>query len=153
MSKFRWPDIVDVEEVHKTLSILKPNNQLFEVRVFGTDKRGSFSGYFTDCDVLIEAFNSLDLRGKNIYISLNQVNEALYSRVQHDIFVKGVNATSDTEIDRYEWLFVDFEPKRPPDISSTDKEKEKAEQLKNVVKDYLSRKGFPDPVEADSGNG
>ena len=66
MSIFRWPDIVDVEEVQKTISTLKPNNQLFEVRIFGADKKGSFSGYFTDCDTLFEAFNSINLEEKNI---------------------------------------------------------------------------------------
>jgi len=153
MSKTRWPDIIDVEEVQKTISTLKPDNQLFEVRVFGSDKKGAFSGYFTNCDTLIEAFNSINLQGKNIYLTLNKINDALYSRTQHDKFEKGVNTTSDTEIDRYEWLFVDFDPERLTNISSTDNELEKAEQLKNEVRDYLSFHDFPDPVEAASGNG
>ena len=153
MSRFRWPDIVDVEEVQKTISTLKPNNQLFEVRIFGADKKGSFSGYFTDCDTLFEAFNSINLEEKNIYISLNRVKEALYSRSQHDRFVRGVNTTSDTEIDRYEWLFVDLDPERPTNISSTDEELEKAKKLKEVVKAYLAEMGFSEPIEAASGNG
>ena len=153
MYKFRWPDIVDVEEVRKTISTLKPDNQLFEVRIFGSDKKGAFSGYFTDCDTLIEQLNNINLQGKNIYITLNRVNDALYSRTQHDRFERGVNTTSDSEIDRYEWLFVDFDPERLTNISSTDKELAKAEALKEEVKEYLSNMEFEDPVEAASGNG
>lgn len=153
MAKFRWTNIIDVDEVQKAISTLKPNNQLFEVRIFGTDKRGAFSGYFTDCDTLITALNDMALDGKSIYISLNKVNDALYSRIQHDQFKSGVNTTSDTEIDRYEWLFIDLDPERPTNISSTDEELAKAEDLKGKVKDYLAELGFPEPIEAASGNG
>lgn len=153
MSRFRWADIVDVKEVQKTISTLKPEHQLFEVRIFGADKRGTFSGYFTDCDTLINALNDIVLEEKNIYITLNSVNEALYSRTQHDKFVRGVNTTSDTEIDRYEWLFVDLDPIRPTNISSTDAELAEAEELKDKVKNYLAEMGFSEPVEAASGNG
>lgn len=153
MIKNRWSDIVDVKEVQKTINTLKPDHELFEVRVFGSDKKGAFSGYFTDCDTLIEAFNDINLQGKNIYITLNKVNDALYSRLQHDRFEKGVNTTSDTEIDRYEWLFVDLDPVRLTNISSTDSELKKAEELKDRVKDYLAGLGFSAPVEAASGNG
>lgn len=153
MTKFRWTDIVDVNEVQKAISTLKPDNQLFEVRIFGTDKRGAFSGYFTNCETLISALNNMALEGKSIYISLNKVNDALYSRIQHDQFKNGVSTTSDTEIDRYEWLFIDLDPERPTNISSTDEELAKAEELKLSVKEYLSGIGFPDPIEAASGNG
>lgn len=153
MSKFRWANIIDVEEVQKAIRTLKPNNQLFEVRIFGTDKRGAFSGYFTDCDTLIEALNNMALEGKSIYISLNKVNDALYSRIQHDQFKSGVNTTSDTEIDQYEWLFIDLDPERPTNISSTNEELKKAEELKAKVKEHLACMGFPEPVEAASGNG
>ena len=113
MAKFRWTNIIDVDEVQKTISTLKPNNQLFEVRIFGTDKKRTFSGYFTDCDTLIEALNNIALDEKSIYISLNKVNDALYSRKQHDHFESGVSATADSGIDRYEWLFIDLDPESP----------------------------------------
>ena len=153
MSKFRWSDVVDVEEVQKAIKILKPDNQLFEVRVFGTDKKSPFSGYFTDHGTLIEAINNLDLSGKNIYITLNRCKEELYSRTQHDTFKRGVNTTSDTEVDWFEWLFVDLDPERLTNISSTDGELAKAEALKNRVSSYLAEIGFSEPIEAASGNG
>lgn len=153
MSTFRWADVIDINEVRKTINTLKPNHELFEVRIFGSEKKGAVSGYFTNCNTLIKAFDSINPYGKNIYITLNKVNEALYSRLQHDKFIYGVNTTSDTEIDRYEWLFVDLDPIRPTNISSTDAELAKAEELKDKVKTYLAEMGFSEPVEAASGNG
>lgn len=149
----RWSEIVDTNEVKKTIDALKPNHQLFEIRILGSDKRKVLSGYFTDADTLLDAFDKVDLRNTNIYITLNQINSALYSRTQHDRFVANTNTTSDTEVDRYQWLFIDLDPVRPANISSSDEELLAAEQLKEKIKTYLTELGFPAPVEALSGNG
>ena len=149
----RWDGIIDTSELRKTIEVLKPDQQLFEVRIFGADKRKILSGYFTDCDTLISALDNVDLRGKNIYFTLNRVKRALYSRTQHDKFVLNVNTTSDSDIERYEWLFVDLDPERPADISSTDEELANALELSRKVQMYLHDMGFSDPVEAMSGNG
>jgi len=149
----RWTDIVDTNEVKKTIDILKPEHQLFEIRILGSNKRNVLSGYFTDSATLLEALDSVDLRNTNVYITLNKVNEALYSRSQHDKFVNNTNTTSDPEIDAYQWLFIDFDPVRPTNISSSDEELKLAEVSKNKVKDFLASLGFPAPVVALSGNG
>ena len=149
----RWTDIIDENEIQKTINVLKPEHQLFEIRVFGADKRKVISGYFTDCGTLISALDKIDPRDKNLYITLNKVNEALYSRSQHDKFLANVNTTSDTEIDRYEWLFIDLDPVRLTNISSSNTELAAAEKLKTEVRQYMSEVGFSDPVEAMSGNG
>ena len=149
----RWTDIIDEKELHKTINVLKPEHQLFEIRVFGADKRKVISGYFTDCNMLLSALDKIDPRNKNIYITLNAVNKALYSRTQHDRFVANVNTTSDTEIDRYEWLFIDLDPERLANISSSNDELAAAEKLKNEVREYMTGLGFSEPIEAMSGNG
>lgn len=149
----RWSNIVNAEEVRRTIEVLKPDHQLFEIRILGANKKNIISGYFTDVNILLDAFDKVDLRDQNVYITLNAVNEALYSRTQHDRFVANTSTTSDTEIDAYQWLFIDFDPVRPASISSTDAELREAELLKNKVRDYLTGVGFPAPVEAISGNG
>lgn len=149
----RWTDIIDEEELQKTINVLKPEHQLFEIRVFGADKRKVISGYFTDCDTLISALNTIDPRDKNLYFTLNKVNAAVYARSQHDKFIANVNTTSDPEIDRYEWLFIDLDPERITNISSSDSELAAAEKLKNEVKKHMTSIGFSEPVEAMSGNG
>lgn len=149
----RWENIIDTTELIKTINVLKPAHQLFEIRILGTDKRKVLSGYFTDSATLIEAFDSVDLRNANVYITLNEVNEALYSRSQHDKFIANTNTTSDTEIDRYQWLFIDLDPARPTNVSSSDSELELANDIRGKIKEYLGGIGFCEPVEALSGNG
>lgn len=149
----RWSEIIDAEEVARTIALFKPDGQLFECRILGSSKRNIISGYFTDARTLIESFDKVDLRGQNIYFTLNALNSALYSREQHDRFVANVSTTSDPEVDAYQWLFIDFDPERPAGISSTDAELDAAKQLKDKVKEYLTGAGFPAPVEALSGNG
>jgi len=148
-----WQDILDVDEIRKTINVLKPDHQLFEIRIFGADKRKVISGYFTDPDTLINALDKIDPRGRNIYFTLNNVNEVLYARTQHDRFVANVITTSDTDINCYEWFFIDFDPVRPTDVSSTDEELAKSEELKETVKTFMTSLGFSEPVEGLSGNG
>jgi len=148
----RWTDIVNYDELKKTIDILKPNGQLFEVRVIASSKK-VLSGYFTDSETLLKAFENIDLRSTNVYITLNEVNEALYSRSQCDKFVANTNTTNDQEIDSFQWLFIDFDPVRPAGISSSDDELALALERKDAVKAYLHEFGFSDPVEAISGNG
>ena len=107
----RQDGLVDELELRKAIQLLKPNNQLFEIRIIGQQK--PISGYFKDADTLVQAFNTVDLRDTNVYITLNQVNEACFSRMQSEKFLKGKNATTDTEIDGYKFLFVDIDPQRP----------------------------------------
>jgi len=145
---------IDESEIRKAIRILKSPGELFEVRVISTGKRKqAFSGYFTDADTLLNALGKMRQSGRNFYISLNQIKKALYSREQHDRFIDGATSTSDPDVLRYSWFFVDLDPERLPDVSSTDDELKKAENLKDEVADYLAGMGFEEPVVAMSGNG
>lgn len=151
----RWSEYIDEQELRKTIDILKPNNQLFEIRII-TGQSGQkkiISGYFTSVDKLLQEFNKVDVRGRNIYITLNAINSACYSREQHDKFLQTNQTTSDTEITAYQWLFVDLDPVRPTGVSSTNKELQLAKELSIKVHDYLASMGFCEPVQALSGNG
>lgn len=149
----KWSAYIDENEVRKTISILKPNHELFEIRILGGDDKVTLSGYFTDVDVLIREFDKVDVRDRNIYILLHELNTDCYARRQHDRFLRTKQATSDTDVLSYEWLFIDLDPVRPVGISSTDQELEYARQLKDKVFAYLQSMGFSDPVVALSGNG
>lgn len=149
----KWSAYIDENEVRKTISILKPNHQLFEIRILGGDDKVTLSGYFTDVDVLIREFDKVDVRDRNIYILLHELNTDCYARRQHDRFLRTKQATSDTDVVSYQWLFIDLDPVRPAGISSTDQELEYAKQLKDKVYAYLHDMGFAEPVVALSGNG
>jgi len=145
----------DEKMIRQAIAILKPNNELFEVRIIqkGNNKKRVLSGYFTDSDTLIQAFDTIEPRATNIYITVNKVNEDCYSREQHDCFRLTDATTHDHEIDRYEWLFIDLDPKRLAEISSTNEELEASKELSNKVYKFMQDKGFSEPIRALSGNG
>ena len=138
-------------ELRKAITQLKPDGELFEVRIMGDGK--PISGYFRDADTLIEAFKTVDLRNKNVYFTLNKPVDALYSRQQADRLLAVKTTTADKEIETYEWLFIDLDPERPTGISSTDDELKEAMELAQKVYVYMKGIGFEEPVKAFSGNG
>lgn len=143
--------LINEIELRKAIAQLKPDGELFEVRIMGSGK--PISGYFRDADTLIEAFKTVDLRNTNTYITLNRPTDALYSRQQANRLLAVKNTTSDKEIEVIEWLFIDFDPTRPTGISSTNRELEAAQELAQKVYVYLKGQGFEEPVKAFSGNG
>jgi len=150
----RFPQFYDIPTIKRAISILKNEGDLFEIRIIGKGQRKRvLSGYFTDADTLIKAFDTIDPRGMNTYITINKVNDACYSREQHDCLRLTDTTTRDHEIDNYEWFFVDLDPERLTEISSTDEELENARLLSDKVYLYLKGLGFHEPVRAMSGNG
>lgn len=148
-------------EIRKAISILKPEvegekpeERLFEVRIIENSKKINYSGYFTDADTLVRELKKVDTKNANVYITLNQINAACYSRSQKDKFERNnPNTTSDNDIDGYNWFFVDIDPKRPSGVSSTDEQLEKAKAKANDVYFFLNNFGFNKPLIATSGNG
>lgn len=145
---------INEQELRKALSVLKPAGALFEIRMLAARKT-TFSGYFTDADTAIEALNKFaDLRGVNIFITLNKIDEACYDREQHCRFVRSPqNTTQDSEVLSYDWLLIDLDPVRATGTSSTDEQLEMSKQLAGRVTKYLKSAGWEDPVVAMSGNG
>lgn len=143
--------LINETELRKAIAQLKPDGELFEVRIMGG--RQPISGYFREADTLIKAFQTVDLRNTNVYITLNKPMDALYSRQQADRFLSVKNTTSDKEIEVLNWLFVDLDPVRPSGISSTDEELKASMELAQKVYVYLKGVGFEEPVKAFSGNG
>lgn len=143
--------LINETELRKAITQLKPDGELFEIRIMSNGK--PISGYFRDIDTLIKAFEKVDLRNTNVYITLNRLMNALYSRQQADRFLSVKNTTSDKEVEGLDWLFVDFDPVRPAGISSTDDELKMSMELAQKVYVYLKGVGFEEPIKAFSGNG
>lgn len=145
---------ISPDEVRKAITIFQVPGKTFEVRILGgSGRKEVISGYFRDADTALEKLKTVDVRGRSIYTTLNPVKEECFAREQCQRFVKNPATTQDTEIITFRWLFVDLDPVRPAGISSSDAELKKAEELKDVVLDYLRGIGFPEPVIAMSGNG
>lgn len=146
-------DVINELELRKAIEQLHPEHELFEIRIIGSRNKKPITGYFRDADTLLKAFETIDLRNVNVYITLQQISESLFSRAQSEQFIAGANSTSDTEVIGYEWLFIDLDPVRPTGISSTDDELKEAFKLGGKVAQYLENCGFEKPVKAMSGNG
>ncbi len=142
------------QEVRKAIDILYPPGALFEVRTIGgRNGKNTLSGYFSDADTLFEAFKKVDLRKSNVYITLNALDPACGARGQWERFVSNATATADNNVIWYQWFFVDLDPIRIADVSSTDEELGYAKELARKVYVYLKDLGFEEPVKALSGNG
>lgn len=144
-------NIINELELRKAIEQLHPDGHLFEVRIIGGKK--PLSGYFKDADTLLRALKTVDLRGVNVYVTLNEVDGALFSRQQSERFMVSKTTTNDKDIIGYRWLFIDMDPIRPAGISAARSEVEAAVDLAGKVYSYLKDLGFEEPVRAISGNG
>lgn len=149
----RWEQFINAQEVRKAIAILQSPGDVFEVRAIGTAKKDILSGYFRDAETLLKAFDTIDMRRRNVYITLGKVKDECFARSQSECFLKSPQTSSDTEIVSYRWLFVDLDPVRTAGISSSAAELEDAKALSKVVLQYMQNLGFEKPVIAASGNG
>lgn len=145
--------LFDEEQVRKTIAALKPNGQLFEVRMLEGSR--TYSGYFTDADTLITAMRREDLRGRSVYITLNDINTGCAGRKQANQFIRVMKepTTGDGDITGYSWMMVDLDPVRPSGTSSSDAELQRAKAVGNRIYFALKNFGFEKPITAYSGNG
>jgi len=143
------------EEVSLALSLLFEPGQVVEVRAI--TEEGMASGYFDDPAALVAVVEPLDATGTaGIYVTLNEVDPALLSRRANRVKMrlsKKDATTADSDIVRRRWFPVDIDPVRPSGVSSTDQEHKAALARAREIAAYLTERGWPDPVLADSGNG
>lgn len=146
--------MLNEKEIRKTIALMKPEGQLFEVRVIYGNK-AMYSGYFTNADDLMRAFDELrNFADCNIYMSLNSINAACYDRIQKNRFEKNAKATtSDHDVVGYDWLMIDLDPQRPSGTSATDEQIGKAKEQGNKIYQFMRNLGFSKPLFANSGNG
>src|SRR5829696_7990991 len=141
------------DELTRTVEILFSPGDVVELR---TLKNGTtFSGYFDDHQELAKAAAKHDERGHDVYITLNKLPEEIaYRRYNRIDRMKGRDAsTSDKDVERRTFLFIDADCERVAGISSTDEEKHKSREKVLEIRDYLGAQGWPDPIVCDSGNG
>lgn len=142
----------DETEIRKTIEILKPGNQLFEIRIHYNSKK-ILSGYFKDADTAIKQLSNVNLKDCNVYMSLNELNPQCYGRSQKNELCQVETTTSDNNIVGIDWLMIDLDPNRPKGTSSSNSQFDEAVKLADKVFKYMSDLGFNKPIVAKSGNG
>lgn len=149
---------IDEKQMRLWWTVFNPQDRLVEIRLLGKD---TYSGYFHDIDTLINCIkpllNQQDARNYGImqaYFTLNEINEDLYSREQHDKFVKKPKSTTtDGDIIHRRFILIDLDPNRASGISASNEEYEKAHLKAVAIYKYLIGAGFKEPIITTSGNG
>ena len=152
---------MDIKNIVKAIKLLHSDGELFEIRLINSGYNAS--GYFTNADTAIKALQDFrpewnartkTAKAANIFITLNPINISCYSRKQHDCFIENAQPTTkDNEITALHWLLIDLDPKRMSGVSSSEKELKLAKAKARTIHDFLSDRGFKEPIRAMSGNG
>lgn len=150
----------DYQEILRAAEAILLPGQVTELRAIDATTRNwrqphTISGYFNDVELLAKAAAGIE-SAKGIYIIPNQVEPELMARAYNRVKDLGKNdpTTADNKITRRLWLLIDADPVRPDTyISATDKEHDAALAKAQNIKSWLTRQGWPAPLEADSGNG
>lgn len=147
--------VFDENEIRKTIAIMHPDGQYFEIRF--VDGRWNMAGMFSDADTLIQQLKTIGNRvrpGANVYMTLNELHEACYDRKHHNCFIELQSPTvSDNDVTWYQWLLIDVDPVRPSGTSSTNEQLKASRETAKKIYQWLKDRGWPDPIIAHSGNG
>jgi hypothetical protein len=107
-------------------------------------------GYHTD---LVDAALRWTGKAEGCYVTINPVRPDLLARAANRVVRKPKHTTTDAEIVRRVGLVFDADPVRPAGVSATEEEKSGARVVIDHVIADLTRRGWPEPIVADSGNG
>jgi hypothetical protein len=150
----------DLGAIQQALRLLIPAGHVFEVRALEVQRPGDRRphtefGYFNDVLAAAREAAQVSPFAVGTYVTLHEIQPALLARACNRlVYAKQNSATKDSDVLRLRWLFIDADPKRPAGISASDAEHEAALERAHAIRGYLvGRLGWPDVVEADSGNG
>ncbi len=143
-------------DIRAAVDALCEPGQVVELRVLNVAPRdATASGYYNQHDKLVDAALEYDGLGRGLYITLNPCTPALLSRASNRSRNVGKSdpTTADHDILRRRWLPIDFDPKRPSGIASSDEEHRLALDVAASASAWLGEREWPEPITADSGNG
>jgi hypothetical protein len=140
-------------ELARTIETLFAPSDVIELRTFKDGR--TYSGYFNDRQELVNSADKHDLRGHDVYMTLNELpDEISYRRHNRIEQIRGRDqTTSDGDVARRRYLFIDADCERVSGISSTDEEKLKSREKVLEIREYLRTQDWPAPIVCDSGNG
>ena len=143
----------DPAVIRRALALFVEPGAVVELRIFDTPRDGTVSGYFDDLDALVQAAVAWSGKAPGVYITMNRLDPALLARARNRVRFRAKQTTSDGDVRWRRWLLIDCDPRRLAGISATEAEHAAALILAQTVRRFLQEAGWPDPVEADSGNG
>jgi len=148
----------DHETVSRTLDLLVEPGSVVELRCF--HERGTYGGTFDNMEALVrEAVRASNGGCAAVYFLPNPLVLPATNRLKK--FGRGEGATND-DVTRRIILIIDLDPERPKEIlpngdevraNATDAEKAPALERAHSIAAFLTERGLPEPILADSGNG
>jgi KaiC/GvpD/RAD55 family RecA-like ATPase len=147
---------INTKTIAETLTTLIGDGNVCELRALGVDNRKrTDSGYFDDFAAAAAAIEvyATDPTTKGCYVVLNEIDRSLLSRASNRMERFSQLTTSDKDVTRRRWLYIDCDPKRPSGISATDAECELAIERTEKIREWLMAEGTSEPIHAMSGNG
>jgi hypothetical protein len=146
-------------EIADQLRALLAPDQVVELRALGVHRNGrphTEAGFFDHDHLSDLARHAANLTrfARGVYFTLNPLHpDLLARRCNRAAWAGEGELAKDKDVLCRRWLLVDADPVRDPLISATDGEKARALETAHAVRDFLRRRGWPDPALADSGNG
>ena len=149
----------NAEVIHSALEKIVVPGKVYELRALKVPSKGgvsrTYAGFFSDSVVMAKAAAALsDAGASGVYFTPNPVCVEMLERSPNKLMMakKGL-LTTDRDIDVVRWLLVDVDPTRPSNMSSSESEKLAAKALAHKIKLFLGKRGWPEPLIGDSGNG
>jgi replicative DNA helicase len=147
-----------IAEIRAGIDVIRALVRCFEIRVLGVPGKGrpyTASGVFVDSErAAVAAFAYEHKQAAGIYITLNELDGGCFARSPDKITPYQETTTSDSDVRRLRWLFLDCDPHRPAGVGSTAKQLAAAQRLADDCQDMLGEEhNWPNPVKMCSGNG
>jgi hypothetical protein len=142
----------DPAYITECLRVFAGPDEVVELRILGVDRKGTVAGYYDDHGKLVTDAVKYDGRGQ-IYFTLNALDPALVGRYCNRLEEWAKVTTTDKDVVRRRWFFLDFDPARPAGVSANEGEKTAARAVMLNCREWLKARGWPEPVVGDSGNG
>jgi hypothetical protein len=151
---------VNLEEIYHALDVFLEPDQVTELRALHVEQRygraQTIAGYFDHERIGLMSKDAVKLTpsARGVYFVMNPLLPEVLARCCNRTAIAGEDVLAhDNDVLRRRWVMIDVDPVRRPHISATDAEKEKALEVVQAVRRDLDERGWPTPIEADSGNG
>src|SRR5882757_7842247 len=155
---------IDSKEVKQFANLLMRDGQVIEVRALNAtlhsdrqpyDKPRVINGWFDNVDAMVLSLQQI-ATAEGIYATINPCVPALKARANNRLKDRKVTATTDDQIVNRQFLLLDADPDREGNVSgipTNEREHQAALDFIQTACDELKKRGWPDPIKLDSGNG
>ena len=136
-------------ELSNLWRLIDPRSSVIEIRAISEGRSRSMLFPLRDYatkesrqEEVEQVAQRLNEGGMNIYVVMNTIR---------DDFCSG--SAKDTDIERRDWLLIDIDRAESAKCPATDEEIRAAEDLADQVVEFMTRKGWSEPLRVMSGNG